>query len=187
MIKIEKALLFVIVLVLLVGIASATESPLEDLSSTIDKAVASDMSTVSQDDNNNEETQVLDENPRKKIDKTKKRSIEKKTMNTNLKKDNIIEVHNYTELVNAVNNASNTGSSGVNTTIRLLEGSYNNTETISWWTNNTVLTIDGNGQTINGHQQQVFLISAGTYMILKNITITNATAEQGGAINNFVF
>ncbi|WP_323736051.1 hypothetical protein PXD04_09210 [Methanosphaera sp. ISO3-F5] len=48
-----------------------------------------------------------------------------------------------------------------------------------------VLTIDGNGQTINGHQQQVFLISAGTSMILKNITITNATGEQGGAISNF--
>ena len=187
MIKIEKALLFVIVLVLLVGAASATETPHEDQIYN-DETVASDMSTVSQDNNkiiNNEKNKVLDENPRKKIDETKKRSIEKKTENINLKKDSIIEVHNYTELLNAVNNASNAGNSNVNTTICLLEGSYNNTETVSWWTNNSVLTIDGNGQTINGHQQQVFLISAGTYMILKNITITNATGQQGGAINNF--
>ena len=81
-----------------------------------------------------------------------KRPFAKKTENINLKKDSIIEVHNYTELLNAVNNASNAGNSNVNTTICLLEGSYNNTGTISWWTNNSVLTIDGNGQTINGHQ-----------------------------------
>jgi Na+-translocating ferredoxin:NAD+ oxidoreductase RnfG subunit len=55
-------------------------------------------------------------------------NIEKKSDN-NLKKEGIVEVHNYTELQNAVNNAS---SKGVDTTIRLLQGSYNNTGTIRW-------------------------------------------------------
>ena len=182
MIKIEKTLLFIIVLVLLVGAVSATETLREDQLSTIDEAVASDISTVSQDNKiiNNEEKKVLDDNPIK-IGESKTRSIEKKTKDSNLKQDGIIEVHNYTELQNAVNNASSTG---VDTTIRLLQGSYNNTETIKWNTGGMVLTIDGNGQTINGQQQQVFSID-GASMILKNIIITNATSSYGGAIDNY--
>ena len=181
MIKIEKTLLFIIVLVLLVGAVSATETLREDQASTIDEAVASDISTVSQDNKiiNNEEKKVLDENPQKNVEYTT-HNIEKKSEN-NLKKEGIVEVHNYTELQNAVNNTSSTG---VDTTIRLLQGSYNNTETITWNTGGMVLTIDGNGQTINGQQQQVFYID-GASMILKNIIITNATSSDGGAIHNF--
>lgn len=59
MIKIEKILLFVIVLVFLVGVVSATETPQEDQSYTNDDTVASDTSTVSQD---NKETIKLEEN-----------------------------------------------------------------------------------------------------------------------------
>jgi thioredoxin-related protein len=68
MIKIEKVLLFAIVLVFLVGVASATETPQEDQSYTNDDTVVSDISTVSQDNKiiNNEEKKVLDENPQKK-------------------------------------------------------------------------------------------------------------------------
>jgi hypothetical protein len=142
MIKIEKVLLFAIVLVFLVGVASATETPQEDQSYTNDDTVVSDISTVSQDNKiiNNEEKKVLDENPQKNVEYTT-HNIEKKSDN-NLKKEGIVEVHNYTELQNAVNNASSTG---VDTTIRLLQGSYNNTETITWNTGGMVLTIDGNG------------------------------------------
>ena len=183
MIKIEKTLLFIIVLVLLVGAVSATETPQEDQSYTNDETVASDISTVSQDNKETikfEEKNLMDDNPIK-IGESKTRSIEKKTKDSNLKQDGIIEVHNYTELQNAVNNA---GSASSDTTIRLLSGSYNNTETILWETTGMVLTIDGNGQTINGHQQQVFSISKGASMILKNITITNCNSAYGGAINN---
>ncbi|MBE6488163.1 MAG: hypothetical protein E7Z86_05570 [Methanosphaera stadtmanae] len=181
MIKIEKVLLFAIVLVFLVGVASATETPQEDQSYTNDDTVVSDISTVSQDNKiiNNEEKKVLDENPQKNVEYTT-HNIEKKSDN-NLKKEGIVEVHNYTELQNAVNNAS---SKGVDTTIRLLQGSYNNTGTIRWDTGGMVLTIDGNGQTINGHQQQVFYIIDAS-MILKNITITNAFSDRGGAIFNY--
>ena len=185
MIKIEKVLLFAIVLVLLVGVVSATETPQEDQSYTNDDTVVSDISTVSQDNKDTikfEEKNLMDDNPIK-IGESKTRSIEKKTKDTNLKQDGIIEVHNYTELENAVNNARSTG---VDTTIRLLSGSYNNTERITWDTDGMVLTIDGNGQTINGHQQQVFYIKNGASMILKNIIITNATSSNGGAIHNYM-
>ncbi|WP_323737585.1 hypothetical protein PXD04_11110 (plasmid) [Methanosphaera sp. ISO3-F5] len=189
MIKIEKTLLFIIVLVFLVGVASATETPQEDQSYTNDDTVVSDISTVSQDNKETikfEEKNLMDDNPIK-IGESKTQSIEKKTKDTNLKQDGIIEVHNYTELKNAVNNASSTG---VDTTIRLLQGSYNNTGTIRWDTGGMVLTIDGNGQTINGHQQKVFQIGSGegssASMILKNITIINATGNTaGGAIYNY--
>ena len=39
---------------------------------------------------------------------------------------------------------------------------------------NNVLTIDGNGQTINGNQKPVFFIGKGASLVLKNITIINA-------------
>ncbi len=182
--KIKKISLFIIVLIFLVGVVNATENIQKDQTIT-DETATTNTNTISQHNKiiNNEKNTLINKNPQKTINKTT-HNIKKKT-NTNLKKENIIEVHNYTELQTAVNNASNTGNSRTNTTIRLLGGSYNNTGTISWWTNNNTLTIDGNGQTINGHQQQVFLISANTTMNLKNITITNATGEQGGAINNF--
>jgi len=183
MIKIEKVLLFAIVLVFLVGVASATETPQEDQSYTNDDTVVSDISTVSQDNKETikfEEKNLMDDNTIK-IGESKTRSIEKKRKDTNLKQEGIIEVHNYRELENAVHNASSTG---VDTTIRLLQGSYNNTETITW-TGGMVLTIDGNGQTINGHQQRVFYIGSGASMILKNIIITNATSSGGGAIRNY--
>ena len=183
MIKIEKTLLFIIVLVFLVGVASATETPQEDQSYTNDDTVVSDISTVSQDNKETikfEEKNLMDDNPIK-IGESKTQSIEKKTKDSNLKQDGIIEVHNYTELQNAVNNTSRTG---VDTTIHLLQGSYNNTETITWATSGMVLTIDGNGQTINGQEQQVFYIDNGASLVLKNITITDAKAVQGGAIYN---
>ena len=177
MIKIEKVILFVIVLVFFVGAASATECVQED-QPTIDEAVTSDTNTISYENEKiirNKENKIPNEN--------KIHNIEKKTKETNLKKEGIIKVQNYTELQNAVNNASRTG---VDTTIHLLQGSYNNTETITWNTSGMVLTIDGNGQTINGHQQQVFYIKNGASMILKNITITNATSSDGGAIHNIL-
>ena len=179
--KLKYVLLLVIVLVLFVGVASATE-PLQEDQPPIDETVASDTSTVSQDykeTTSKEENKVIDENPIKKADKNITKTINKKTKDNNLKKDGIIEVHNYTELVNAVNNAS---SAGADTTIRLLKGSYNNTGTIEWNTRWMVLTIDGNGQTINGHEQPLFLFRASTTVVIKNITITNATHDLGGAL-----
>jgi len=73
MMKIEKVLLFAIVLVFLVGVASATETPQEDQSYTNDDTVVSDISTVSQDNKETikfEEKNLMDDNPIK-IDEVK--------------------------------------------------------------------------------------------------------------------
>ncbi|WP_323736050.1 hypothetical protein PXD04_09205 [Methanosphaera sp. ISO3-F5] len=68
MIKIEKVLLFVIVLIFLVGVVSATETPQEDQSYTNDDTIVSDISTVSQDNKETikfEEKNLMDDNPKK--------------------------------------------------------------------------------------------------------------------------
>jgi len=64
------------------------------------------------------------------------------------------------------------------------EGNYKNTGTINWTNPNMTLTIDGCGQTIDGNQQQVFNITDEASLVLKNITITNAKSDTGGAIYN---
>ena len=123
-----------------------------------------------------EDIQTVDESP-KSIESTEK-SIQKNTIQ-NVKEEEPIQ--NWDNLVREVENAKYTFD---NTTIKLGEWTYTNTETITWNNTKIVLTIDGNGQTINGNQTQVFIINAGCSLILKNITITNAKAEDGGAIHN---
>ncbi|MEE1117270.1 MAG: hypothetical protein VZR33_06100 [Methanosphaera sp.] len=184
MIKMEKILLFMTLLILLVGVASAAESVQEDNTHASDETVLSDTSTVSPDNKetiNIEEDNVLDENPTKNTDESKIHTIEKKITDTNTKKEGTAIVKNYTELRAAVLFAFYYGFD----TVQLQEGIYDNNETIEWNTPNLVLTIDGNGQTINGHGKRVFTLSPGTTLILKNITITNATVDgDGGAIYN---
>ena len=183
--KIKEILLFVILLVLLVGIASATETLQENNNYTCDETVSNDINTVSHNNEeiiNYDESNMMDENPTKNINESKTHSIENNRY-TNLKKDSQVEVHNYTELQDAVNNA---GNAGVNTTILLLDGLYNSTGTITWNTNDIVLTIDGNGQTLVANDNILFNIDENSNMILKNITIKNAypTGHYGGAIYN---
>ena len=69
--------------------------------------------------------------------------------------------------------------------LKLEEGlSYNMLETITLDKPGITITIDGNGQTINGMQNQVFHVNSGSSLVLKNITITNARSQEGGAIYN---
>lgn len=63
------------------------------------------------------------------------------------------------------------------------EGNYINTGTINWTNRDVVLTIDGNGKTIDGNQQLVFNIGNGAPMVLKNIKIKNAKSEHGAILN----
>jgi len=157
-------------MVLLVGVANATETIQKDHTYTTDKTVASDTNTISQANeetiNNNINT-IMDENPTKKIDTNKTSKIEKKTKTTNIKKDNTIEVNNYEQLLNAVNDAAS------DTTIRLLVGSYNKTtikatitdETGKTLVKSTPIAIKANGITI----QSGINSNNGTI----NITFTN--------------
>ena len=88
---------------------------------------------------------------------------------------------NWQQLIDAVDYAKNQKK---DITIGLQEGTYINTGTINWTNTNIVLTIDGNGQTIDGNQQQVFYIGSGASMVLKNITIQNAKSEHGAILNS---
>ncbi len=76
-------------------------------------------------------------------------------------------------------------SAGENTTIKLEQASYTNFETIRW-NHDHVITVDGNGQTIDVLQQTAFHVDGGCSLILKNIKLINAIGVQGatGAIYN---
>ncbi|MBO7719049.1 MAG: hypothetical protein J6S29_02740, partial [Methanosphaera sp.] len=93
----------------------------------------------------------------------------------------VTSVSNWQELQEAVRDAE---SQTEDTTIYLMKGNYTNTGTIEWINPNITLTIEGNGQTIDGNQLQAFNINSRSSMILKNITIINAKSKLGGAIQN---
>ena len=100
---------------------------------------------------------------------------------SNTVKFTVKPITNWQELTEAVKYAENQTK---NVNIKLDNGNYTNTNTINWTNRNIVLTIDGNGQTIDGNQLQVFNINSRSSMILRNITIINAKSDDGGAIKN---
>ena len=93
----------------------------------------------------------------------------------------VMPITNWQELSKAIKSVEKNTK---NVTLTLQNGTYKNTGTINWKTPNITLTIDGNGQTIDGNQLQVFNNNVRTSMVLKNITIINAKADYGGAIEN---
>ena len=101
---------------------------------------------------------------------------------SNTVKFTVKPITNWQELSEAVKHAENQTE---NIFIKLDEGNYTNTGTINWTNRNIVLTIDGNGQTIDGNQQLVFNnVNSRSSMIIKNITIINGKSDDGGAIKN---
>jgi len=108
-----------------------------------------------------------------------------KTINNRfiLKKSNV-EVHNYTELVEAIKTAQNEQRSSY--VINLLPGNYDATENITWEESKTKnLIINGNGLTLDGNNTYQFIkIASDNNLTLNNVTITNYTSDSGGAIYN---
>ncbi|MBR3213887.1 MAG: hypothetical protein IKF79_05165, partial [Methanosphaera sp.] len=94
------------------------------------------------------------------------------------------EVHNYTQLVKAIEKAQCENYDSY--IINLLEGDYNATSNITWSNSATGnITINGNGLTLDGLDKYQFItIAAGHNLTIENITITNYTAIRGGAIQN---
>ena len=110
----------------------------------------------------------------KNINNTVKEKINKKTTTQNTKTETIII--NYTTLHNTL-----TSPSSEDVTINIQSNiTLNGTTTV----NSTIktLTINGNHHTINGNQKQFLKIQNGTTANINNITITNCTATEGGAI-----
>ena len=170
--KIIKMFILVTLLALLAGIASATDvSDDTDAGGITEEVSLQDTQMVSQTDTITKEANVND-NLQADESKIKKNKINK----TNLKKAERY-ASSWDELTRKVSDATE------DTTITLTEGTYTNTGTITL-NKEYILTIDGNGQTINGDQKQVFFIASGSSLILKNITITNGRSYNGPIYNS---
>ena len=85
------------------------------------------------------------------IDEKANKKIAKTTSNTNVKTS--ASITNWKQLSEKVDNSRKTTG---NVTITLGKGTYTNKGMIICQSTNNVLTIDGNGQTINGNQKPVF-------------------------------
>ncbi|WP_335645367.1 Ig-like domain repeat protein [Methanosphaera sp. BMS] len=98
--------------------------------------------------------------------------------------DTECNVTNYTLLVQAIENATNNPYTSYK--INLQPGDYNATQSINWENSATrKIIINGNGQTLNGQKTYQFIKIAQEHnLTLTNLTITNYTAEEGGAIYN---
>ena len=156
--KIRKAILFITLLMLFVGIVNASEVS-EDITDT---------------DSVSEELVV-------KYTPTTTKTLDESGDNSVLKEGS--EITDWSQLAKAVNDTKDqTGS----ITLKLGEGTYTNTGTIIFNNSNAVLTIDGNGQTINGNRNQVFHINSNASLVLKNIIIIDGYQPEngGGAIHN---
>ncbi|AWX31779.1 Ig-like domain-containing protein [Methanosphaera sp. BMS] len=179
--KIRTLILFTIIIVLLTGIASATDA-MSDTTGSIDDVnnVLDNTQIVSQDDTINKLDTKYIQNDNNLENQKKSKNINKSSSNDNNIKEASATVSTWSDLSNTIQTATE------DTTITLQDGTYTNTATIQLTNTNIVLTIDGNGQTIDGNQQQAFYINQGASLILKNISITNAKNEDsnGGAIYN---
>ena len=173
--KLKKLLLFTTIMVLLVGVATASEvftdadTPSSDTHAVVEKAVQ-EKPTVSPGD-----TDTV-ENIKQESDTNQTKNIEKTTGN-NLKKDTTVD--SWTTLNSTITEATQ------DTSITLTKKTYTVTGRIDF--NKAItITIDGNGSTIDGNQKQIFWIDSKSSVILKNITIINAENNNGygGAIDN---
>ena len=110
-----------------------------------------------------------------------------KTINNHyiLRKTNITEVHNYTELVEAIKTAQSEAYDLF--IINLRSGNYNATQNIIWEESATKnLIINGSGLILDGNgRYQFILVGSRQNLTLNNVTITNYTAKNGGAVESY--
>ncbi|RAP53732.1 MAG: hypothetical protein BZ138_00055 [Methanosphaera sp. rholeuAM270] len=162
--KILKHFILLMLLVLLIGTVSAENI---DDTGTPNLSEAEHDSTVLGTDSSTIQT---DESTSDKINTGNMKSEEECNVNSwKMFADKVDNVRNSTEDV----------------TITLDEGTFTNTGTIYWESENPiVLTIDGNGQIVEGNENQLFNISEDSSLVLKNIIIRNAYSQEGGVIYN---
>ena len=182
--KMKYMLLFVTLLILLVGIVSATEVSYDvtDTDSITEEAVTQDTHKISDTADNMQEN-IADKDMQaskssdNKLDENTTKTITK-NVETNLKTADA-PITNWEELRAAINN---THSAFLRLTLG--DGTYktNGTIRINTWKS---FAIDGRGQTIDANKQQAFIIERGAYLVLENLTIINGEATEGGAIKNY--
>ena len=157
---IRKVLLLVAITILLVGLASAATTNktstnkdtkvIKDNTKTIKTTTATTKkaSTKVVTNNKTQTNKIKEKNSEKvaqKIEKNKQKNTKTETEQ---------EVSRWEDLQNII------GQANTDTTIKL-QKELITTDTITWGKPYT-LTIDGNGQTINGNQKQVFRIEEGS-------------------------
>ncbi|MBE6486673.1 MAG: hypothetical protein E7Z85_07540 [Methanosphaera stadtmanae] len=179
--KIKKVMLFTALLMLIIGVVSANDSTDFSTSTTEDTQTAlQDTTQVSQIDTIQKNNDNIDEiETNRKQEEATTKNIQKNTNKIYTKTET--EIQNWSTLKNRINELSDASR---DTTITLNPGTYTVDEFILWENKKMRLTIDGNGQTINGNQKHIFKFSTETKVILKNIIITNASNVLGGAISN---
>ncbi|RAP51405.1 MAG: hypothetical protein BZ137_09965, partial [Methanosphaera sp. rholeuAM130] len=172
--KIKEVLLFVIVLVLLVGVASAADIQNESTRSDTITTQSTDINTKEIVQNTN----TLTDNIEKNIINEKKINKKEKNLKTESQTHN---VSNYNQLSSAMDSNEEDVTINIKSNITLTDSPWLNT-------NIKTLTINGNSYTINGNNQYRFLyIHNNNQMVnINNITITNCYTqdEYGGAIYN---
>lgn len=140
----------------------------------------------------NQQTITNSKNENNNINKQSKEKI--KTNTTTLNKNNTTKitkkdtatVNSYTELYNKIEEIK---TSPDNTTINLNPGDYTITTQITWGSTDQqskTMTINGNGQTIDGENIKQFIIVENGYTLnLQNITIKQCfTTALGAGIYN---
>lgn len=145
--KIKYLLLLATILILLVGVVSANKVSKDktDTDSITKEIAKQDTHKVSDTSN------IIQKKKIKENIQTNKASTSKKDENTNVKTS--ASITNWGQLREKIRNSEKTTG---NITITLGKGTYTNNGMIIWQSTNNILTIDGNGQTINGNQQQAF-------------------------------
>ena len=171
--NIKEVLLFVIVLVLLVGVATAADIQNESTKSDTITTQSTDINTKETVQNTNTITDNINENIINEKNINKKEENLKTASQTH-------DVSNYAELKNALNSTDEEVTININSNITLAASPELNA-------NIKTLTINGNSYTINGDNKYRFLnIQSSNQMVnINNITITNCHAQDsGGAIYN---
>ena len=171
-------LLLVTLLILVVGAVNAADINNDGINADIPDSISTDAPIVNEVAvQEKQSVSIEDTNTVEKINKKQESDTNLiKNMN-NLKKDTTVS--SWEDLESEINSATQ------DTNITLDEGTYTVTGRIDF-NKPITITIDGNGQSIDGNQTQVFYINSGSSVILKNITIKNAenTGGNGGAIYN---
>ncbi|RAP44234.1 MAG: hypothetical protein BZ135_08650, partial [Methanosphaera sp. rholeuAM6] len=175
-----EILLLTTLIVLLVGVVSATDvsedtTTTTTISDTIE--AVQDTQTVSQTETLAQEVKTDNQMSDKCQDITLNEST---TKNINKKKLQETNVKGEPEYASTWDDISSIVSSARKNTTIILNNTetYENTGTIHL-SKNIVITIDGQGNTIDGNQKQVFEIEVPASLVLKNITITNANSSKG--------
>ncbi|RAP51214.1 MAG: hypothetical protein BZ138_05750 [Methanosphaera sp. rholeuAM270] len=181
--NIKRMFLFLTLLVLLVGVVSATEVANNETSTTTQVQTA----TPTQEVNTPSTTQIEDTTSDIQATDNTDSNVEinkKSTPNTKTGTTYKTTVSNYDQLVNKVEEAKDLDGDEI--IINLKKGNYYATQSIITWGNTyeaTTLTINGNGSTIYGRDSYAFMsVYSGYNLVIKNATFKNFYKDGWGSV-----